>query len=982
MHNNTETESRGTEDYQGPLTSSLGNMPGFTEFRKQVENEGPEGVDENKAFLKENHPQLYEEMVRNDVPMDPNEFKQQGYKFGRDENGDAEVWYPTEEYKEYLAGEGERPRRQYVAEQEKNDYEATKKIKEYVKSNYRWVTGSGHEPNEYEVGRITKEVSNILPFITGSDEQIKTLIGEAVREGIEQQDLRPDAKSIYESLIMDSFDRVNNGHWREPDDAEIKQQANDQYEEALEGGIDDILEHRIDERISKLRDDPNSRYWQNSYKIADRIANTIVRQRRDNAGLTPEEEDRVRQVAERIVEELSEENKKQIGKEIADKKSVHYWVDKIAESPQAVEEIFTKYGIDRCDLGKFDYSELIREYSDYNTGDREKTMAGKKEIVIFFNLSERLKEDFMKDGGVGFGMRRDGSLYARGKRYNVLDDRLSSGIRQEIREAELRFAEKMKDEEALRGAIAEAREKYPMRIAKNVLDNLSNSANNGEEVGFDFYLSKGTEIFYPDLSREVREEVEKTKRTELLGDFMSTDKICESLGLEPEPIEIEYKEILKTGLMQRLREGARWDRNFVNRWVYMPLSTEIFDTDGFRENQERLEIDLSDLEVAKNAFDGFINILQTTNGPESEEASWYYDNIFANNPKEFLAMVASYKESDVCSRGDKTRLTRFFNKHQLAEVTRRSQEEINAEQHLVKSSIMQNIPKEEFKEKLNEYVTYLLQRKDKNTKNIGLAFEDTYMVGSGFKSKAKEAGGKVRHERPFDFALDKVRCFGKYESFIGQNIADGEVERFSTAFASDMDYNKMYRADNSFVGIEFKYGDKWCAIAESIGATGSMYVFRGDEKGEYLEMFEDSRSGARRSDDPRFVAIDHLDTEHFDDSLDLTYKKALWFLKSGDKRVRSYYAYDDSNDSAKGRRKWEKGAKEALPAWPMGVDGAKISAVELARYQAWQKEQMDIKDRLVKAKEQGGAEGYRREQELIAREAYEKALEETAEEVS
>ena len=907
-------------------------VPEYTEHMEGVHNKergelvnkavvnGSENTTEDVDPFWQSHPELLEEAKQMNAPLTAKDFKEQGFVFAEGDDGKKHIWATTPEYKKWQEGGGE-----------------GKKPQRYEDLRERWIRKFQSNPlgaleefaNSRQVDFLSQDAVNFVydamypAGIRGAlDEVVKGDILKGVRESYpdDEQGLKNTAKMSAREAYSEAFGK-----------------------DKMATTGDEIVE-QASHLVEYWHPNLNSRFVYDASRVGDLIIKA-----------------KLRQDIPAVVEEMSPEDVADIKRNAAydSLERGEFFPKTFEENPADVDAVMSELGLD-----KGSDKTVLSALSGYGGED-------KAPEIDYFDLKNKLAEMINKGKDSGVACSR-GVLYVKDSYGSPsISDSVSEKAMEKIRTATANVVEQLRN-----GGIEEAMELAKKRGEENEKEKLVDMM---EERG-DTYLAyeienyadaKTTKTINP--NKAMREVVERAISEDALGYFIGENAVYEALGnLHSMEIDIDHRELIRDTLLKRIMTGQRKDR----RGEIHYDATGIFDTEGFRDNQDKLGIDFNDPEMFALAFNGFMNTLKSRNGEHSKQADWYYENIFANDPGKFLAMEKAFREEsdDV---GAKRKITKFFKNNPQAFEDRaralleeRLQKEINNEQHAIKSSVLQDIPKGDFKKMLDKYTAYLLQKGNEHTTEIGSAFTGEHRRTSG---KEEETGKVDRREKAFDFALDKVRCFKKYESFIEQNVADGDINRFCTAFVSDMNYDRMYSADNSFMGIEFKYGDKWCAIAESVGADGATYVFRGDNEGEYLDMFDNLRFDARRSDDPRFIAIDHLDSEHFDDSLDLTYKKVFLFLKTGEKALRYYNAFGSNNEKAK--REWDKRQKEEFSAWPMGI---KAEDEEDDDYKAWHEKQDAIEARLKEALERGGQEELEAERRRIEEEDYDRLMNEVA----
>ena len=904
---------------------------------------GSENTTEDIDPFWQSHPELLEEAKQMNAPLTAKDFKEQGFVFAEEDDGKKHIWATTPEYKKWQ----EEGKKGPVPKRHENlkDQEYKRSREEY----FAHLRNQMRIDREYEE-KLAKRKDSLEKLINEegvdifSKETVDNVYDKLYPDGIEGARDNVVKKRILEGLERAEKNMLDDIHYK------VTNLYRNEYSNAFRNDTLQIPDQS--ERLKRIKGDltldfayPGDRKFNN---VAGRVAEPLIE-------IYKKEKLPNISVKAPSGEEL-QEIKIDMAKNIISRGG--FFPSTFNNNPENIDGIMAEIGIDKNN------NEII-ESALLGYGGKSEGAE-----IDYFNLKDEVaKRIYGEYSDIYPSDDKERLIFSRWHYGRTeLSPEVSAKAVGKIKDATEKLVEQISTDTKVGELTKKELEKTANRERKELTDRLYNGDNS---INISHYLSiKKIGIpsrgFLDDyINHLINEAGEKSLKC-----FIDKEELLNAAPDVNKEVDSNYENVLRDGLLDRLRTGVRKTNGEVR---YL---AGIFETEMFLENQESLGIDFKNPEVFEMAFDGFMNTLKSKNGELHEQADWYYENIFANDPGKFLAMEKAFREEsdDVGAKG---KITKFFKNNPQAFEDRaralleeRLQKEINNEQHAIKSSMVQDIPKGDFKKMLDKYTAYLLQKGNEHTTEIGSAFTGEHRRTSG---KEEETGKVDRREKAFDFALDKVRCFKKYESFIEQNVADGDINRFCTAFVSDMNYDRMYSADNSFMGVEFKYGDKWCAIAESVGADGATYVFRGDNEGEYLDMFDNLRFDARRSDDPRFIAIDHLGSEHFDDSLDLTYKKVFLFLKTGEKALRYYNAFGSNNEKAK--REWDKRQKEEFSAWPMGI---KAEDEEDDDYKAWHEKQDAIEARLKEALERGGQEELEAERRRIEEEDYDRLMNEVA----
>lgn len=445
----------------------------------------------------------------------------------------------------------------------------------------------------------------------------------------------------------------------------------------------------------------------------------------------------------------------------------------------------------------------------------------------------------------------------------------------------------------------------------------------------------------------------------VLSDYMSANK-PKNPNLE---VDVDYQKAIQNGLKMRLAQGVAKDGN---RDIDL---TRIFETQEYKDNQAKIGLDFTDDLIPRLAFTGFLNTIKTRNGEYSNEANWYYDNIFANDPGKFAAFIEAFKESSN-DRGTKGKLTRFGSErgnedfYVFLQQRERDKRPDLESRHTIKRGQITGINKNTMGAILKQYEIDLLNDWEKQgyTK-----IQSTLNKKTGASSGNRPNNPTTRKERetpPFDYGLEKGKALARYADFIEENIPGSDVYRFECTFKGEkkdllppnlmdqlelpkMSAQQKYvdavlKDPDAYIGFTFAYEGKRCLIAESFGDDAAMYLAIEDPESGFrcLDLFDDAKSYARNLSN--VVAVDHFDLYNFADSLDECYQKAFMFFITGDKNM----VFPTKKG---GRDNWQRLQSQQFPAWPMLFDnGAQMD--DLTGYQAWQEQQMKNRDELIDEK--------------------------------
>ena len=931
ISNTAETEDDGRVNTQNVGAKILKATPG-------VETLISESADAKLDPFWEKHPDLFNEARELGAPLTAKDFKEQGFSFEKNADGEYHVLAPTPAYAEWKSSD---------------DKENTA-FRGYAREN---VGDRKNRSQKEELGSDNPENLKNKPW----DDLIKD---ENVIRFV-YDSLYPDGiKGGYKDGIIDKA--IFDLRWSFPSENRMLK--------------------KIGERMTKEYGDAFARD-EISLPVDDaEIVREVVAGQK-NTGYYPTDAFRFRRQREEIMRKVAslqlDENLPQLiektrnnsaddreqGAYLALARGV-FFPKTLAENPVALNAVFEELGIDK-DSDRVT-AEAIRGYAL----GKNKNKPG----IKFFDLENKIVDLFEHDVDSKnhiFGVR-DGVLNIKehdswlnsDREWKPVNPEISKKVMERIKVAEDGLIDKLNNNPDFEKTTKKEREKILEDEKHRVLDRLSSANVKHRKFDFGQYLDiKTLDI---DGNGAITDFIDGIKSSERLGRFINTDDIRDALSIPDVEVGDMYKSAIREGLLQRLAKGIDTtpDRNKYNSWRLPDYHlTEIFETDEFKDNQERIGIDFEDSEIAEIAFDGFINTLNTTNGELSAQADWYYDNIFANDPGRFLEKVKALREQS--GRGTKAKITRFLKHNPRAfqdkikmEAEERFRKEIIGGKQKERISVLREAKRDDINKILDEYKEEIVdQIRGKNAEKIW-TFDGLPTIRG---IRMMNGGKEERKETPFDFGLEKGNALLKYGDFVEATFPDCNIHWFTDTFPTAAG-NEVFDKGNSYIGFSFEFHGKLCVIAESLNNEAAMYLWRGkigeDLNDDFRQMFDMARFDAKRSKDPRIVSVGHLDKEHFDDSLDETYQKAFLFFVTGRKSDVLYTAFG-------GKDGWERRRENVLGAWPLSVEHDYINYPEdLAGYHAWQQRQSEIQTRLRSAAEQGGQDAVKKELEKIAEEDY------------
>ena len=900
----------------------------------------------------QSHPDLLDEAKQMGAPLKAKDFKEQGFTIGREDDGKMHIWATNPRYKEWERNgkKGKVPQHY----ENLNDQKYRKTREEYFAS-LRDKRRIDEEYNE----RLTEHQRRL--------EDIKGNLEELIEK--EHVDVfSPETVDfVYDTLYPDGINGARDkvvkqlivkGLKESEDNISVKasRRINDLYEEAYSNAFrNDSLQ--IPDQTESLKEIKNSLTLNFKYpgkrkfeNDAKRVVEPLLEIYKDKElpnipVLPPSDKD-----LQKIKTDMSKEA-------IMDGA---FFPNTFSSDPSGMDEIMTEIGIDKTD------GEIV-ELALLGYGDRSDGAE-----IDYFNLKDEVaKRIYNKNNGLYLSSDRKKLIFQDWyyEKETILSPEVSGEAVGRITEANDRLIEHISNDRELDQLVERNLEENSNRERDYLAGMLYSGSNS---VSFSHYLdikkiglssSKVLDNYFDDLLKK-----------EPLKKYIDREGLQKATPVIEKEISPNYKEVLFNGLMERLETGVR-KKGRNERYL-----AEIFETEDFLKNQEALGIDFNDPRLFEPAFRGFLNTIESRNGELSRQADWYYDTIFANDAGKFLAMLQAYKGSEECRQGTKGKITRFFKNNSQAfedkvqhEIEKRIKEEINGEKRAIKTSVLRNASRGDIKKIIDDYKRYHInQAKERAAVEIS-----TFDGRKKIFGEQEETGEKERKETPFDFGLEKVVALERWSDFIEANYPNANVSWFTDTFPQGANDTKLFERGDSYIGFSFEYEGHLCVIAESLNEQAAMYLWRSEIGEDFTELFDLSKFDAKRTSDPRIADVDHLDKEHFDDSLDLSYRKALLFFRTGDKDIVNYKYFYREN-SAQAKEDWQEYQDLEYPAWPLGLDENGGDPEDVIRYREWQERQDLLQTRLKEAVKRGGQEELEAERRRIAQEEYDRIMNDVA----
>ena len=402
--------------------------------------------------------------------------------------------------------------------------------------------------------------------------------------------------------------------------------------------------------------------------------------------------------------------------------------------------------------------------------------------------------------------------------------------------------------------------------------------------------------------------IDTNKIFKMLGDFpfkhlISDEEIKDSLG---ENVEVDPVKITKEALIDTLRSGMKdTSRRWENRWLKtrVPITVtamEVFNSENYQKNKDKIGIDFADPEVFQEAFTGLLNTMDEPNGAKSEQASWYFENILMNDPERFeKELEEQYKISD---RSDKGRITKFRkeimgNSQAYFEYCR--QRELDKITGIEKEAQGLNVPNFLEATTYNELKTfideYFRKKYVRDTDRLAIKI-DTFTKRDDWRINERDDDRIKRRLTPDYFGPTKIAALLE----LGKSLEEGgqisNVQFLSGIFPGENKegttfeerYGKAnFNDDMTYHGFAFDYEGHRCAIFESLNDVAATYFFRGEADDDPIEFFNNSKR-ENFYNNPKVTRASHLSPEHETDSINEVYKKGFLFFRTGDKKAVNY----------------------------------------------------------------------------------------------
>ena len=912
-----ESESgRDSSEYKNGA-EVLASMPSFEDHQKALQDQNADKPNESKGFkdFEKNHPELAAEMRQYNVPLNEHDFKAQGYGFYRDsETGQPHVKVATEEYKNWQSQhEEEAPS---WLKRFENMRERTNRLKEEElrKNVESWTQGNAIESvytNLFGTGLYGNKAEKLreeVPEITLKALDIRS-------KSIEKPSF---ATRTYELAFQDAF---ANSQTTVSEDEIVKLSC---------GRLNSEDNFSIKNTVLGRRGPKSGNYV---YEVPEtpKVVQEILQNNQESF------------LREHIVtgsNKLTPENIADAKKKaaISSINSGLFMQDAISKNPEHVDEVLSSIGIDKGQ------NKIV--FSAINGCGKIEESNARESFASYFDLNNRVADVLStEEGKLYFGVDKKGRLCRKLDGFNMMDP-----LPSEITVAGLARVEKASNDlvDAISNDgryhdIISDPERLRRELESDVISQLEE--DDVDLFDFDYYLDKTYTDYHEDS--ELRNYIGRAIQNNDLGYLVGKSNLLEKLGVANVKIDIDLKDAIVEGLKWRLEEGADeetvWNYYGSKRYpekvpIYL---ADVFQSDDFLRNQERLGIDFADPEIAKIAFNGFIKTLETRNGEKSDQANWYYENIFANDPSNFLTMLKGFRESELCGRGTKAKITRFLNDNEAltlyTELQKRNDAK-NNEHRVVKTSVLRKAEPSDIRKLIRTRQEELIAKiEDSGAEKIH-TFDETSSRENLEGADEYRSQRKADYDRtPIDFGLEKINAVKKYYDFLDMNVPDSNPQFFVDTFPNEgqtennsggkFSYVKL-DSTRSYIGFKFEYEGKLCAVAESFGDPAGMYLYCGELDSDYKKMFDLSKLEAEK--DPNVAVVDHLDKDNFDDDLDMSYKKAFMFFRTGDKRSVLYQTFG-------GKTKWESHQDSEFPAWPLGImNDYKEHAEDIRRYREWQ----------------------------------------------
>ena len=866
-----------------------------------VTSSATEPRDEEK-WMEEHHPALYREMKDNDAPFNPGEFEKQGFAFAKDDKGNTHVLFPTPEYKEWLEKpEDERGSRPVV--------------------HHDTITDKAMRP----------EMERVKPWMDNKVDELGQLISEKLLDGLKgctwkermdvlksveryQGNLRVNTKDVYKHKINELVEGYIPVKEDEDRSVEIDQ-------EKIWNSAEKTALYESSPIYPYLSDDytpypylPLRRKWTEGERRKHHL-NELALEIKNQLW-----EDYQTKNKGKISEELKGFNATDQASEIAKQRIMDslengcYFKYNNRKNVKLSDKFLELYGIDKNDpaiiSAAWRYADNNDQYIGMSDHVVEQALSSTEYPIKYDFYSHRTRIGEESRSGY-YREKFDKKITEKLKR--IVSERVESlGIRQEAEYVNILEKSKKEATEQFFGGIKE--EVYLGGFLKTrtvEIGTLSIEKYLEEKYGRAF----GEFGVYPLVHDEVAE--------------INQDHLKKQLGKR-------FVEILEIGAENHTPD---YDKKYTDYFVM-----QTFNPKDLANVEQNLDLDLSNPEIFNKSISGFLNTLKGVNGEASEQANWYYENIFAKNPDEFYSRMIDLKKNKDCPRSLKAKITKFMNaneSYQEYEQKRLFEKMARDAERKERSSTYRSILRNASGEEINELIRKRQEELVGEIKEAGAEEVETFYARSK-RLDAVDSGDELKAEAPKDFGVRKVEMLKTWKEYIEANYFNDASEENKPKFFIDtfpvanVDNGKLDNVvlddDLSYIGFQFEYEGNLCVIAESFNVDAGMYLFRGKPGDNFKEMFDGSKANSLK--DPRVVRVDHLGRDNMEDSIDLAYQKAFLYLRTGDKSTVHYNKFGDS-----GREDWGTYQSIEYPAWPLNIEREEIDPGELERYREWQRRQ-------------------------------------------
>lgn len=846
--NKTETNSENIETPASINDAEIGAKANDTVLAENSEsNTSSTSSDrprDEKKWLQENHPELYKEMRDNGVPFEPEEFKKEGYDFIQRKDGEYQVAYPTQKYKNWLDApktlrSPNRPLKHHWMEnqltrEERNSFDNTLEALG-VDDKYAYYNGLRQ--------KIETKVKKYQDFLESpkfqerllSPNNIVASYSRVYESSIDSNRIPFSAENIQkEALAINRPEALMNNYW--PEDKIAIKMAEPLFEEAIKKE-NSVTGEPLGQSIEAYMASPEAE---------EARAKIIVSAINNRSFLEGTNLDEFKEQMPKILGQCDINNHPRLVQSIIGKSP---WLEMAPEKLKLIDEYLgISDKVAEATIYETDYPIKATPYSNYNW-----------DFNIHFEQSR-------------------GSFFDAKK---VMDLSIKKKCLEKIGE---RIANEDRGDERFASALAEDKKTAKVDFEENsYLYDLKDKLVDIKPIKLKEYFN---DKYSPGVARFAAEWIRKNEHLEI--------------GAE------EVKTIAKEKILLNLEHG-----------------------NILRQDVERFGIDLSSSEVFDKCFSGFVERIQRKGGVKSDEAKWYYDKVFSQDPEKFNSMIINMRKDPDCPASLKGAFTRFANVNE--EYKKYSfQEELNkrAKAPNRAAAYQKHIFKDASDVEIEAIIKQRRSELSQEIKEAGAEEVETF----GHRSDAPEKhndGNRYYNTAPKDFGIRKIEMLKTWKEHIENTYPGTSPKYFIDSFAINDEDRIRLNDDLSYVGFSFEYEGKQCVIAESFSLDASMYLFRGNLDDDFKDMFDVTKK--RSATDPRVVKVNHLSKEAMDESIDLTYQKAFLYLRTGDKSIVNYNAFGEN-----GRNEWEEYQQMEFPAWPMNVDSQEISAEELARYRKWQ----------------------------------------------